>query len=177
MAQLEAELAKTQFVNLRADVDGFTDALFAGEDGIKNFAKTWLLEMAKIEASNALKPILGIGGQKSGGLFGSGGFFGGLLSFDGGGDTGPGARSGGMDGKGGFPAILHPNETVIDHTKGGSSSGGGGTVINYNIDASGAVEGTADMIVRKIQEAAPAIQNGATQQTLQHMSETKEEWA
>jgi hypothetical protein len=25
-----------------------------------------------------------------------------------------------MDGKGGFMAMLHPNETVIDHTKGGS---------------------------------------------------------
>lgn len=38
-------------------------------------------------------------------------------SFEGGGFTGFGARSGGVDGKGGFPAILHPNETVIDHTK------------------------------------------------------------
>ena len=39
-------------------------------------------------------------------------------SADGGGYTGMGARAGGVDGKGGFPAILHPNETVIDHTKG-----------------------------------------------------------
>jgi hypothetical protein len=51
----------------------------------------------------------------------------GLLSFDGGGFTGSGSRSGGMDGKGGFPAMLHPNETVIDHTK-GQSTGGGVTV-------------------------------------------------
>ena len=28
-----------------------------------------------------------------------------------------------MDGRGGFPAILHPNETVIDHTKGGAAGG------------------------------------------------------
>lgn len=40
-------------------------------------------------------------------------------SFEGGGFTGMGARAGGLDGKGGFPAILHPNESVIDHTKGG----------------------------------------------------------
>lgn len=40
-----------------------------------------------------------------------------LFSFDGGGFTGYGARAGGLDGKGGFPALLHPNETVIDHTK------------------------------------------------------------
>ncbi len=49
-------------------------------------------------------------------------------SFDGGGFTGNGPRSGGIDGKGGFMAIMHPNETVIDHTKG--QSVGGGTVVN-----------------------------------------------
>ena len=31
---------------------------------------------------------------------------------------------GGIDGKGGFPAILHPNETVIDHTRGQRMGGG-----------------------------------------------------
>jgi hypothetical protein len=56
-----------------------------------------------------------------------------LASFEGGGFTGMGARAGGIDGKGGFPAILHPNETVIDHTRG---QGQGITIIN-NIDASG----------------------------------------
>jgi len=59
-----------------------------------------------------------------------------LLSFDGGGDTGSGSRAGGVDGKGGFLSVLHPNETVIDRTKG--QSAGGGTVINIsNIDARG----------------------------------------
>ena len=59
--------------------------------------------------------------------------------FDGGGYTGMGARAGGVDGKGGFPAILHPNETVIDHTKGQATSSSGSTV-NFNIstvDAAG----------------------------------------
>jgi hypothetical protein len=62
----------------------------------------------------------------------------GMLSFDGGGFTGSGSRTGGMDGKGGFPAMLHPNETVIDHTKGGKSGGSGGGVtipINVNVSA------------------------------------------
>lgn len=55
-------------------------------------------------------------------------------SFDGGGYTGNGSRSGGLDGKGGFWAMMHPQETVIDHTKSngsissGSSSGGNVTV-------------------------------------------------
>lgn len=55
-------------------------------------------------------------------------------SFDGGGYTGNGSRTGGLDGKGGFWAMMHPQETVIDHTKSngsissGSSSGGNVTV-------------------------------------------------
>ena len=59
-------------------------------------------------------------------------------SGDGGGYTGLGIRAGGVDGKGGFPAILHPNETVIDHTKGQSM--GGNATVNFNIstvDAAG----------------------------------------
>lgn len=53
------------------------------------------------------------------------------FSFDGGGFTGPGSRSGGLDGKGGFMAMLHPNETVIDHTR--VQPAGGGIVQNVNI--------------------------------------------
>ena len=52
-------------------------------------------------------------------LFGGFSFFR-APSFAGGGYTGSGPRSGGMDGRGGFPAILHPNETVVDHTRGGA---------------------------------------------------------
>lgn len=62
----------------------------------------------------------------------------GLLSFEGGGFTGTGSRSGGMDGKGGFMAMVHPNETIIDHTKGGKSGGSGGGVtipISVNVSA------------------------------------------
>nr|WP_309504278.1 hypothetical protein [uncultured Roseovarius sp.] len=62
-------------------------------------------------------------------IFGKDGF----MSFDGGGFTGGGSRTGGVDGRGGFPAILHPNETVVDHTKAANSnSGGGGTTVQIN---------------------------------------------
>ena len=54
-----------------------------------------------------------------------------LGSFEGGGFTGMGSRTGGVDGKGGFAAILHPNETVIDHTKGQGS----GMNVTVNINA------------------------------------------
>ena len=69
-------------------------------------------------------------------------------SFDGGGFTGSGSRSGGIDGKGGFPAVLHPNETVIDHTKGQNM--GGITIVN-NIDAKGA-DAAVDMKIRAAME-------------------------
>lgn len=45
-------------------------------------------------------------------------------TFDGGGFTGRGARSGGVDGKGGYHAIVHPNETIVDHTKPGREVNG-----------------------------------------------------
>jgi hypothetical protein len=52
-------------------------------------------------------------------------------SFDGGGFTGMGARVGGVDGKGGKLAVVHPNETILDHTKG---QGMGGTSVTINVN-------------------------------------------
>jgi hypothetical protein len=70
-------------------------------------------------------------------------------SFDGGGYTGNGSRTGGLDGKGGFWAMMHPQETVIDHTKSngsvssGSSSGGNVTVnVSLNETSDTSQQGT-----------------------------------
>jgi len=77
------------------------------------------------------------------------------FNAEGGGYTGMGVRAGGIDGRGGFPAILHPNETVIDHTKGQSM----GATVNFNIttlDAAGFDELLAsrkNMIVSMINQA------------------------
>lgn len=62
-----------------------------------------------------------------------------VSSFEGGGFTGKGSRSGGLDGKGGFAAILHPNETVVDHTKG---QGANGVVVNQTINVTTGVQST-----------------------------------
>ena len=51
------------------------------------------------------------------------------LSFAGGGYTGSGARSGGLDGMGGFLAMMHPQETVIDH-RASNGQGAAAPVIN-----------------------------------------------
>jgi hypothetical protein len=75
------------------------------------------------------------------GLFGGSSFFQGLgaliaPSFDGGGYTGSGPRSGGIDGKGGFMAMLHPRETVIDHTRlGGGLAGAAGGAVRIMVEA------------------------------------------
>ena len=73
-------------------------------------------------------------------LTGAGNLFGGSLgevftkaadSFEGGGFTGMGNRAGGLDGRGGFMAMVHPNETIVDHTKGQTL---GGATVNFNIN-------------------------------------------
>lgn len=71
-----------------------------------------------------------LGNAISSGL--SGFNFASLLGFDGGGYTGAGPRSGGMDGKGGFMAMLHPQETVVDHTRGQSAGNSVSLVINQS---------------------------------------------
>jgi len=86
-------------------------------------AGTWLGGMV----SNAFKP-------------------GGLLSFAGGGYTGNGGRGGGLDGQGGFLAMLHPRETVVDHTTGGGAGGGAQLVQHITIDARGADAGVESRI-------------------------------
>jgi TP901 family phage tail tape measure protein len=86
-----------------------------------------------------------IGSIFSGGSSGGGGSSGaGWLSaigsvvgmiFEGGGYTGDGSRTGGADGKGGFLAMMHPQETVIDHTKMTApvATGGGGSNVTVNL--------------------------------------------
>lgn len=56
-----------------------------------------------------------------------------FLSFDGGGYTGGGPRSGGLDGKGGFLSMVHPQESIIDHSKGQSAGGSISVVQNFTV--------------------------------------------
>jgi lambda family phage tail tape measure protein len=112
---------------------------------------SYFLNMAmQILAQQAMTSILkmisgGVGAAAGGGIAQTGGSvfsYGG--SFAGGGYTGDGSRSGGIDGQGGFPAILHPQETVIDHTMAAPlrPSGqmmGGGDMATPEINYSGAV--------------------------------------
>ena len=74
-----------------------------------------------------------------------------LPRFEGGGYTGNAPRTGGLDGRGGFMAMLHPNETVVDHSRGNS---GGEVVINQNINVTTGVQQT---VRNEIQTMLPQI--------------------
>ncbi len=89
-------------------------------------------------------------------------FFGGiadLFSFDGGGFTGTGSRSGGMDGQGGFLAMMHPNETVIDHEKGQKMGGDTNITIQVNgIQDSNGLRRTTNQIAMQAGQAVSRAQ-------------------
>ena len=74
-----------------------------------------------------------------------------LPRFEGGGYTGNAPRTGGLDGRGGFMAMLHPNETVIDHSRGNS---GGEVVVNQTINVTTGVQQT---VRTEIQTLLPQI--------------------
>ena len=121
--------------------DGLTDLtmdfLQTGKANFKDFATSIVSELMRIAIQKLIidKMFAGFGSifKPSGASADVA-----VTSLDGGGFTGSGSRSGGVDGKGGFPAILHPNETVIDHTKGQAMQSA--PTVNFNIstvDAAG----------------------------------------
>lgn len=90
------------------------------------------------------------GSAGAGGFTGPGNFTTQIPSFAGGGYTGDGSRAGGRDGKGGFLALLHPNESVVDHTASSSNlpgrSSGGNVTVNVvnNSSAQATTKETTD---------------------------------
>lgn len=141
--------------------DLFNNALKGTEDALVEFVRTGKLsfsdladsiisDLIRIQVRQALAYAVG-GADGSGGLVGLLGGIGGALGggtsgykgaygFDGGGYTGDSPRMGGIDGKGGFMAILHPQETVIDHTKPSRSQGGNSMSNVFHINVSGGSE-------------------------------------
>ena len=137
------EFARQAAQNIQSTLADFLFDPFAeGSDKmLQKFGQTIQRMAADAAAAQIAKALFGdMGSGKSGGdsgLVGAGVSalskvnWAALFSFDGGGSTGSGSRSGGVDGKGGFPAILHPNETVVDHTK-GQRMGGNNITIHVN---------------------------------------------
>ena len=86
-----------------------------------------------------------------------------VAHFEGGGFTGFGGRSGGVDGRGGFPAILHPNETVIDHTK-GQGMGSVNVILNISTGVAQTVRAEIANLMPQIAEATKGAVLQARQQ-------------
>jgi len=149
--------------SMQAFTDSFYDAIAGAEsfrDAFKDMARSIVEDLSKMliqyyitqQIFGAITSMFPGGGTTtSSGGGGTGNFAG---TFEGGGFTGYGARSGGIDGKGGFPAILHPNETVLDHTKGQ----GQGVTIVQNINVTTGVQQT---VRAEIANLLPQISNAA----------------
>lgn len=121
----------------------FEDAIVSGKgfgDILKGIEQDVLRLIIRLQITKPLADSISqsLGGVSIGSLFGGGQANIGTVtakagsydnpSFAGGGFTGTGSRSGGLDGQGGFMAMLHPNETVVDHAMGQGLGGGGGAV-------------------------------------------------
>jgi lambda family phage tail tape measure protein len=125
--------------------DSLVELATTGTTNFKAFAASVLADTSRmIIRQLVLKTIMqiigGIGGGVGSGFEMPGQAFipSGGYSFAGGGYTGNGARSGGLDGQGGFMAMLHPRETVIDHTRGTPrTSSASSNNITINVDAGG----------------------------------------
>lgn len=142
-AGAEAEAARAQIEQINAQsakgrdaLRGVFDAIIEGSGGAKEAVASLLMEIAKVQFSKGMLRLIdsmGGGGLVSG--------LGSLLTFEGGGYTGNGARSGGMDGKGGFLAMVHPRETIIDRAKapaqGSAKDGMGRLSVGVSIDGGG----------------------------------------
>lgn len=116
----------------RQFTDTFADMVTTGKGDFRGLADSVIADLTRMQIQKRITaPLLKAGNEFLDFALGSGNF----LSFDGGGYTGSGPRSGGMDGKGGYLAMLHPRETVIDHTKGRNTAGAmsGGTVTNISV--------------------------------------------
>jgi tape measure domain-containing protein len=111
--------------------DMLADVIVRGQSAAEVISNL-LAKMAEVQIQKA---VLGLndGGFLSG-LFGMIGEAVTVPKYSGGGFTGNAPRSGGLDGQGGFMAMLHPQETVIDHTRGGGAS----QPVTINVNVAGA---------------------------------------
>lgn len=140
--------------------DAVTNVLFAGiergADGAREAIAQLLMQIARSQLSKAFAESAGTGGTFLATL-------GKLLTFDGGGHTGNGARAGGLDGKGGFLAMVHPRETITDHSRGSGGAAQAQPVdVRVSIDRNGNLQAFVDR--RAAMMAAPMVSRAAYEQ-------------
>lgn len=147
--------------SLESGLMAMVDGTMSVQDAFKSMASSVIKELYRVMVvQQMVNSIMGVFGYTQGA---SGGFIKAkpkaVPSMDGGGYTGDGARTGGLDGKGGFLTMLHPQETVFDHTKGQS----GGVVVNQTINVSAGVSQT---VRAEMMNMLPQFKQQATQGVL-----------
>ncbi|KGM50668.1 phage tail tape measure protein [Pseudooceanicola atlanticus] len=174
------KLREIEFADVIDGIESFSDAIADAIVNGENLGEAMGQVFKQIAAdllSSGIKSLLmetfGFGATKKSG----GGLFGSLLksvfSFDGGGYTGDGPRVGGVDGRGGFWGLLHPQETVIDHTRGQSMQSGvtevrvvggdltlsddGAIMAQFRVMASEGQARTVDAIAKRMRNQPKAI--------------------
>ena len=153
--------------------DALTDFVMTGKLDFKGFVNSLIADMVRLAIrQRVIAPLFAMFGDGTFNMFRdfaspvsantptpAGNFN--PLRFEGGGFTGMGNRSGGLDGKGGFPAILHPNETVIDHHKGQQMSQQAINV-NFSIQATDA-SGFDEMLTSRKNQIVAMISQAMNQ--------------
>lgn len=176
---IKAEGLRTEFermtevnefaANSLADLFG---SIASGSSSAKDAVADLLGQLGQLALNRAFMSLIGgssFGGSAAGKLASA--IFGiGVPSADGGGYTGDGARAGGMDGKGGFLAMLHPKETVVDHTRGQSSRTGLDIRVAADVDGNGNI---VPYVRSVVQRERPGTVSAAVQATGQAMARNR----
>lgn len=157
-----ADIAQNIGSSFESAFTSMVDGTSSVKDAFRNMARDIVAHLFKVlvmqQAINALGGMLGGSSNSVVASIGSA-----LQSYEGGGYTGSGPRSGGMDGRGGRLAVIHPQETVVDHTK--ANSGVGEQIVinqSFNFQANG-----DDSVKKLIAQAAPQIANLTQKQIIE----------
>lgn len=154
-------VANTFANSLERSMMAMVDGTMSVQDAFKSMAVSVIKELYRIlvvqQMVNAVMGAFGFVQGTGGGYIPAPP----IPTMEGGGYTGAGPRTGGLDGRGGFLAMLHPNETVTDHTMGGG--GAGGVVVNQTINVSA---GVAQTVRAEMNNMLPAFRQQATQGVL-----------
>ena len=153
---VESQMVKAFENGFKGAEDALVDFVQTGKLNFKDLVNSLIADLARIQIrEKLLNPLMAMLPN----------LFGGNSNVDvesgmGGGFTGMGARAGGIDGKGGFPAILHPNETVIDHQQGQT----GGVVINQSLNfATGVQDTVRNEVLQMLPDIAETSKNAVAE--------------
>jgi len=150
------DVATSSIQNLEDALVSVIDQSSSFQDAFKNVARSVVSDMVRMAiqaavTSRLMNALMGrssttistVAGYTTVGAGAPASSPGSVAHFEGGGYTGKGARAGGVDGRGGFPAILHPNESVIDHSQG---QGMGGVNVTFNVSTGVAQTVRAELV-------------------------------